>query len=149
MRKVLSLILVVVMSMSFIACKPPKSDINQTRVSQSDNLLETLNITYLGGLYARSETNDMMLALFKSSDMPIAIITEYENLYYGEYTTKDVTLIDGTKYTEITVEGKKYGYHFNDDMTGILVDQQNNMYEAKMLDVSVATDMVRRTLDGK
>ncbi len=112
-------------------------------------MLESLNVTYKGGLYARSEVNDMMLALFDSSGTPIVVITEFDKLYYGQYTTETKNTDDGTEYTAITVENKTYGYNINEDKTGILVDQDGNVYEAKALDVSVATDMVRRTVEGK
>ena len=120
----------------------------ESATNESTNLLDELKVTYKGGLCARSEVNDMMLALFDSSNLPVVIITEFDNLYYGEYTTEEKELADGTKYTSITVEQKTYGYHFNEDGTGILVDQNGNKYEAKQLDESVATDMVRRTVEG-
>ena len=122
-------------------------------VIESKDLLKELKVVYMGGLYARSEVNDMMLALFKSSGTPIVVITELGKLYYGEYVTEDATLADGTKYTKITVEGKTYGYYFDGDVKelngGILVDQEGNKYEAKTLDESVAIDMAKRTVVGK
>ncbi len=110
-------------------------------------------VVYMGGLYASDEECDANIALFKSSGTPIVIIQEGENIYYGEYTTEDAKLDDGTEYTKITVEGKTYGYHFDVDAsgnvdaatTGIIVDQDGKAHYAKQLDESVAMDMKEMT----
>ena len=127
MKKLLFVLVLCVVSNIFVGCK--KNDANDT--------------VYVGGLYARSEINDMMLALFKIDGEPMVVITEYGNTYYGSYITEYEKLSDGTIYTKITVQDKTYGYHFYEDLTGILVDQEGNKYEAKKLDESVAEDMLK------
>ena len=109
------------------------------------------DVVYMGGLYASDEECDANIALFKSAGIPIVIIQEGENIYYGEYTTEDAKLDDGTEYIKITVEGKTYGYHFDEDengnidTTGIIVDQDGKSHFAKALDESVAMDMKSET----
>lgn len=150
MKRIFGFIFITLLSMlAVVGCKEKVIDTAETTIVESkENILEELNVKYLGGLYARSEVNDMMLALFDSFGTPIVVITEFDKLYYGEYTTESVKFEDGVDYTKITVEGKTYGYHINDDLTGILVDQDGNKYEAKQLDESVAIDMVKRTVNG-
>lgn len=137
---------------SYVTLETTTIEQTQTETTTEDNrtLLEKLNVRYVGGLYARSEVNDMMLALFKSgnNDMDAVIITEGDKLYYGQFTTEEAKTKDGKDYMRITVENKTYGYHINEDKTGILVDQDGNVYDAKELDVSVATDMIARTVYG-
>lgn len=144
MKKLLVISLLVVSVSLFAGCG--SSDIVSKTVAEEESIakgrLDEMNATYMGGLYARSETNDMMIAFYKVSDTPIVVVTEFEKMYYGEYITKDVELFDGTKYTAITVQNETYGYHFNDDMTGILVDRDGNKYEAKEIHISVAADML-------
>lgn len=106
---------------------------------------ENNEIVYMGGLYAADGQSDINLALFKSSGTPVVIIQEGSNIYYGEFITEDATLEDGREYVKITVEDKVYGYHFNDDMTGFVVDQDGKAHEAKELDESVAMDMQKET----
>ena len=111
---------------------------------------ENSDIVYLGGLYAVSPTCDMNLALFQSAGEPVAIVEiPAENiLYYGTYTTEDAKLEDGTEYTLLTVEDHKFGYFFLDEYTGILVDEDGNVYDAKAMDESFAMDMVNTTING-
>lgn len=106
---------------------------------------ENNQIVYMGGLYAADGESDINLALFKSSGTPVVIIQEGSNIYYGEFITEDATLEDGREYVKITVEDKVYGYHFNDDMTGFVVDQDGKAHDAKELDESVAMDMQKET----
>ena len=150
MKKRISIVFIIILLLlSLMSCKGKSIDTAEnTNLESKENLLDKLNVKYLGGLYARSEVNDMMIALFDSSGTPIVVITEFDKLYYGEYTTESGKFEDGVDYTKITVEGKTYGYHINDDLTGILVDQDGNKYEAKQLDESVAIDMVKRTVNG-
>ena len=120
--------------------------VEDTSKMTDEELAEYLNISYQGGLYAVDENCDLNIALFKSSGMPVAVITIGEDLYYGEYTTEEKTTKDGKKYEAITVEGKTFGYEFNDDKTGIVVDEDGKAYNAKELDESAAMEMVRRTV---
>ena len=116
----------------------------------TDETAATDDIVFMGGLYAVSETCDMNMAFFKSAGEPIAIVEiPVEGiLYYGEYTTEDAKLEDGTEYTIITIEDHQFGYYFDDEYTGILVDEEGNVYNAKAMDESCAMDMVATTIYG-
>ena len=106
------------------------------------------NLAYMGGLYISDPKNDLQMALFKNDGLPIVIITKLGNVWYGEYTTEDAKLDDGTEYTKILINDSEFGYHFNDDMTGIMIDEDGKKYDAKELDESVALDMVKKTITG-
>lgn len=143
-KKIVLVLLVVFTLVGVVACGNVNNKIfsgNGIAIDNS-NLPDKVAAVYMGGLYARSETNDMMLGFYKKDGEPVVVITEYGNTYFGSYITEDAKLEDGTKYTKMNVQDKIYGYHFNEDMTGILVDQEGNKYEAKQLDVSVASDML-------
>ena len=143
MKKRIVLVLLMVMSMLFVfGCS------NNQNAQNDIEYLKSSDITYMGGLAARSEVNDMMLCLYKSKGEPIAIIMELGNTYYGKYITEDAKLNDGTEYTKIIVQNKTYGYHFDDEWTGLVVDQEGNKYEAKKIDESVANDMIKWTIDA-
>lgn len=109
------------------------------------------DVVYMGGLYASDEVCDVNIALFKSAGHPVAVITEGENIYYGEFEEEESTLKDGSYVTMITVEGKTYGYRFDQDdngefgSTGVIVDQDGNEHFAKWLDESVAIEMKAET----
>ncbi len=105
-------------------------------------------IQYLGGLYAADGESDINMAFFLSSGELVVIVQEGANYYYGSYTLEDVVLDDGTMYSEITVEGKKFGYQFDDDTaaSGIIVDQDGKINKAIKLDESVANDMKDATM---
>lgn len=105
-------------------------------------------IQYLGGLYAADGESDINMAFFLSSGELVVIVQEGANYYYGSYTLEDVVLDDGTMYSEITVEGKKFGYQFDDDTaaSGIIVDQDGKIHKAIKLDESVANDMKDATM---
>lgn len=150
-KKLLLIALLVLFATTIVGCGNVNIDIMAGKGVPIDdtNLPGTLGAVYMGGLYARSETNDMMLALYKSEGEPVVVITEFGKTYYGSYITEDAKLADGTVYTKITVQDKTYGYHFNADLTGILVDQESNKYEAKQLDVTVATDMLISALSNR
>lgn len=104
---------------------------------------------YMGGLSARSETSDAMIMFYVVNNDPVAVIMEFGEYYFGSYYTEDTKLVDGTEYTKIVVEGKIYGYHFDDEGTGIVVDQKGNKYEAKKIDESVAIEMFNEALEKK
>ncbi len=150
MKKLLALSFLAMSMLLSVGCTSNKDSVSQD-VAKEESIakarLEEMNAVYMGGLYARSEVNDMMMAFYKLSDTPIVIVTELGKTYHGEYVTKDSELIDGTKYTAITVQNETYGYHFNDDMTGILVDRDGNKYEAKEIHISVAADMLSEVIE--
>ena len=75
------------------------------------------------------------------------IVQEGANYYYGEYTIEDVVLDDGNMYSEINVQGKTFGYQFEDEeeTMGFVVDQEGNIHKALKLDESVAMDMKAET----
>ncbi|MCR5543998.1 MAG: hypothetical protein K6F55_07590 [Eubacterium sp.] len=104
-------------------------------------------VVYMGGLYATDGESDMNLALFRSSGTPVVVIQEGKNYYYGEFTTEDAKLEDGTEYVKIYVEDKVFGYHFDDEtaMSGFLVDENGKSHKAVGLDESVALEMKQAT----
>ena len=138
----------VISMLFFILCFSLIGCSNNQNAQNDIEYLKSSDITYMGGLAARSEVNDIMLCLYKSKGEPIAIIMELGNTYYGKYITEDAKLNDGTEYTKIIVQNKTYGYHFDDEWTGIVVDQEGNKYEAKKIDESVANDMIKWTIDA-
>lgn len=149
-KKLLSIVLLFAIVATVFGCGNNDTVLSGQGVPIDDtNLPGTLRAVYLGGLYARSEVNDMILALYRSDGEPVVVITEFGETYYGSYTTKDAKLADGTEYTQITVQDKTYGYHFNEDLTGILVDQEGNKYEGKKLDETVASNMLIRALSNQ
>ncbi len=108
---------------------------------------ENNQVVYMGGLYANDGESDINLALFKSAGTPVVVIQEGEHYYYGEFTTEEAKLEDGSEYIKITVEGKTFGYHFDDEtaMSGFVVDQDGKSHTAVGLDESVANDMKKAT----
>ncbi len=106
------------------------------------------NLVYMGGLYISDPKNDLTFALYKNDGLPIAIITKLGKVWFGEYETEDAKLDDGTEYTKILINDSEFGYHFNDDMTGFLIDEDGKQYDAKELDESVAMDMARENITG-
>ena len=151
MKKVLLVLLLGLTLSGVFGCSSvnndSKIDTEESKQTEMDNSM--IQLKYVNGLYARSETNDMMLALYILNDKPMAIITELGNTYMGGYNTEDAKLSDGTEYTKITVQNKTYGYHFDDEWVGFVVDQEGNKYEAKKLDESVAMDVFKGTLMTK
>ena len=138
-------IIVSIISAVFVICFCVSCTTNDNKIelSEQEKIFKELNVEYIGGLYAVSEVNDMMLALYKSDEKSVAVITEFGNVDYGEYITQDEKLSDGTEYTQIIINDKKYGYHFEEDLTGFLVDQEGNKYRAKQLSDEVAADMIQ------
>ena len=105
------------------------------------------DVVYMGGLYATDGESDMNLALFKSAGTPVVVIQEGEHYYYGEFTTEDAKLDDGSEYVKIYVDEKSFGYHFDDEtaMSGFLVDENGKSHKAVGLDESVALEMKQAT----
>ncbi|SEP83925.1 hypothetical protein SAMN02910369_00705 [Lachnospiraceae bacterium NE2001] len=117
-------------------------------VDLSLNVISGDGIEYIGGLYANDGKSDINIAFFLSDGEQIVIIQEGEHYYYGSYELEDVFLEDGTMYSEITVEGKTYGYMFEDEeqSIGFIIDQDGNKHSALGLDESVANDMKNETM---
>lgn len=145
MKKYLVLFLLSVsMIMGVVACSNgdnQKVDINET--NSEENYQGEMETKFMGGLYARSETSDAMIAFFDVDGDPVVVITEFGEYYYGSYNTEYARLADGTEYSKVVIGDTVYGYHFNEDGTGIIVDKEGNKYEAKKLDESVAKDMLK------
>ncbi|MBO6214683.1 MAG: hypothetical protein J6N76_04010 [Lachnospiraceae bacterium] len=109
------------------------------------------SLTYMGGLYVNGNPDcDMELAIFRRDDGGlVAVVYNLGSIWYGEYTTEDATLDDGSTYEKIKVEDQEFGYYFSEDLTeGILIDNEGNKYDALAMDESVARDLVKTTLLG-
>ncbi|MCR5417575.1 MAG: hypothetical protein K6E84_01505 [Lachnospiraceae bacterium] len=97
---------------------------------------------YYGGLYANDGKSDMNLALFREDGNLTVLVQIGANFYYSkDFVTSDKELDDGTKYTAFSIEGKEFGYYFNDDMTGILIDDKGKSHSALEMAESAAMDM--------
>lgn len=98
-------------------------------------------VVYMGGLYSHDGKSDMNLALYKSSGMPVAIVQIGDKIWFGEMTTEEATLDDGREYISLKVENDTFGYHFNEDGTGFLIDNEGEIHDSLELDESAAEDM--------
>ena len=98
-------------------------------------------VVYMGGLYSHDGKSDMNLALYKSSGMPVAIVQIGDKIWFGEMTTEETTLDDGREYVSLKVEDTTFGYHFNEDGTGFLIDNEGEIHDSLELDESAAEDM--------
>ncbi len=108
-------------------------------------------LTYMGGLQTADDADkDIKLAIFRNTDGAIIYIyTEPDFFDYGMYTTEDATTADGRSYSKIADSSKTYGYLFNEDLvTGIIVDTQDNVYDAVGLDEDGSRALVSATLGG-
>ena len=79
------------------------------------------------------------------SSSKVAIVTDGEDYYYGEYETEDTKFDDGKEFTLITVGGKRFGYKFYDDNNGFLVDNDDNIIEAVELKEDTAMELMDNT----
>ena len=122
-------------------------DYGQEPIELEVTSTESEEVVYMGGLFANDGKSDINLALFKSAGNPVIIVQEGANIYYGTYETEDAKTDDGKEYTKVTVEGKVYGYHFDEDdeTSGFVVDQDGVAHRAIILDESVANDMMNET----
>ena len=102
-------------------------------------------IKFMGGLVTDEDGVDMKLALYRIDGDPVVIVTDGEEIYYGDYETEDAKFDDGTEFTLIDISGKKYGYIFNDDMSGFIIDNDDNKFEAKELDEDTAMELIYET----
>ena len=98
-------------------------------------------VVYMGGLYSHDGKSDMNLARYKSSGMPGAIVQIGDKIWFGEMTTEEATLDDGREYISLKVENDTFGYHFNEDGTGFLIDNEGEIHDSLELDESAAEDM--------
>ena len=102
-------------------------------------------VWYMGGLASNEEGFDMKLGLYRINGEPVAIVTDGEDYYYGEYETEDTKFDDGKEFTLITVGGKRFGYEFYDDNNGFLVDNDDNIIEAAELKEDTAMELMDNT----
>ncbi len=109
-------------------------------------------LTYMGGLYVNGNPDtDMEMAMFRNTDGDL-IYLMYENgtLLYGMPETESATLDDGRTVEKVLLENTEFSYYFNEDLTsGILVDEEGNVYDALALDEGVARDLVTATITGE
>ena len=123
-----------------------KSEPVETAASEEDEVpFRDQGIWYMGGLVTNEEGFDMKLGFYRIDGEPVAIVTDGEDIYYGYYETEDTKFDDGTEFTLISVGGKKFGYKFNDDNNGFLVDNNDNMIEAVELDEKRAMELMNST----
>ena len=111
---------------------------------ESNVQLDNSSAIYMGGLYVENDKTDLKLALFSISGIKKVVIIEGNDLYYGEFDSENDSLPDGTEYLAITLHNTTFGYHFNDDSSGILVDKEKNKYDAKELDETDAREMLKK-----
>ena len=65
------------------------------------------------------------------------------------YTTEDAKTADGREYAKVVGGTETYGYYFNEDLvTGIIVDQDENVYDAVEVTEDDARAFVAQTLGG-
>ena len=99
-------------------------------------------IKYMGGLATNEAGVDMKLAFFRKDGDPIGVLWDGTDFHYGNYETEDTQFDDGTKFVLIDFDGKKYGYWINDDMSGFLVDNDDNKFNASELDEGTAMELL-------
>ena len=106
------------------------------------------NLIYQGGLYVSQPDNDLQLALFRNDGEPIVLVSKLDSFSYGLLETEDGKLEDGTEYVKVKFEneGKSFGYIFNEDMSGFLIDEDGTKIEAKELSEEAALDMVKYSM---
>lgn len=102
-------------------------------------------VKYMGGLKSTESGVDMQLAFFRLNGEAVAIMKDGEDYYYGEYTTEDTKFDDGKEFTLIDINGTKFGYYFNDDMSGFIVDNDDNIFDAAELDENTALELLSGT----
>lgn len=105
-------------------------------------------IKYMGGLVTDEDGVDMKLALYRIDGDPVAIVTDGEQIYYGEYETEDGKFDDGTEFTIIDIFGNRFGYIFNKDNSGFIIDSDDNKFDAKELDEATAMELMDMTDTG-
>ena len=98
-------------------------------------------LVYMGGLYSHDGKSDMNLALFRKDGVPVVLVQEGDKFYYGDLETEEATLEDGSTYNKFSVEGKTFGYRFDEESTGVLMDENGDLHDSLELDESVAQDM--------
>lgn len=102
-------------------------------------------LKYMGGLVTDEDGIDMKLALYRIDGEPVAVVTDGEQIFYGEYETEDAKFDDGTEFTIIDIYGERFGYIFNDDMSGFIIDNDDNKFDAKELDEAAAMELIEMT----
>ena len=106
------------------------------------------HLIYQGGLYVSQPDNDLQLAIFRNDGDPVVLVSKLGDFYYGMLNTEDGKLEDGTEYVKVKFEGegKTFGYIFNEDMSGFLIDEDGTKIEAKEMAEEAALDMVKYSL---
>ncbi len=107
-------------------------------------------VKFMGGLITDEDGVDMKLALYRLDGEPVAIVTDSEAVCYGYYETEDAKFDDGVEFTIIDIDGNRFGYIFNKDMSGYIIDNDDNKFKAKEMDEATGmelADMMGLTLE--
>ncbi len=106
------------------------------------------DFVHMGGLYISDPENDLMFNMYRTPDGDlVGLVTKQGTHIYGEFTTSDGTLDDGREYTKMSIEGHEFGYHFaleNENDDNFVVDEDGTIYIAKVVDESVAMEMINQ-----
>ena len=102
-------------------------------------------VWYAGGLAAKESGVDMKIAFFRIDGEPVVIVINGEEILYGDYETEDAKFDDGVEYTLLKIWDSKFGYYFNDDGSGFIVDSDANKFDAAPLDEADAMELMDAT----
>lgn len=148
------LMIIAVTAVSLTGCGAQAAATGSPAAAADDDVVPARDqdLVFMGGLYISDPENDLMLALYRRDGDPVAVITKLGNVYQGEFVTEETKTADGHEYTKITVDGKDFGYFFDEgyleDSTigGLLIDEDGTVYDAKPLDESVAMEDMSKNL---
>ncbi|MCR5302566.1 MAG: hypothetical protein K6E49_09040 [Lachnospiraceae bacterium] len=102
-------------------------------------------IWFMGGLVSDEKGFYMKVAIYRLDGDGVAVVTDGEDIYYGEYETKDTGFDDGTPWTLIKVGGKQFGYYFGDNNDSFIVDNDNNRIKAVDMDEAAGMELFEAT----
>lgn len=109
-------------------------------------------LTYMGGLKTKDDAaKSIQVAIFRNDEGDVIYIYAEDGTVhdYGMYTTEDAKTADGREYAKVVGGTETYGYYFNEDLvTGIIVDQDENVYDAVEVTEDDARAYVAQTLGG-
>jgi hypothetical protein len=109
-------------------------------------------LTFMGGLKTKDDAaKSIQTAIFRNDQGDVIYIYAEDGTVhdYGMYTTEDAKTADGREYAKVVGGMGTYGYYFNEDLTsGIIVDQDENVYDAVELTEDDARAYVAQTLGG-